>query len=168
METKYCRRCETEKSLNEFSKCKAYKDGKQIYCKACNKKQNDKYNAQNRDYFREYSKEYIAENKEHYKELMNKLHTSIPAGIYAIYHDDELIYVGSSNMPNRRRYSHFVNSINANNSSIARAMAKGMIKGDRLRFEMLELVDDRDMRFKKEMAYIRKLNPTLNKKGKSK
>lgn len=164
--TKVCKKCEKEKSLDEFSKCKAYKDGKQPYCKACNKKHNDKYNEKNREYFKEYTKQYIAENKEHYKELMIKLNTAIPAGIYAIYHDDELVYVGSSEMPNKRRYSHFVNSINANNSSIAKAMAKGILKGDKLRFEMLEFVDDRDMRFKKEMAYIRKLQPKLNKKGK--
>jgi len=163
---KYCKRCNETKPMEEFSNSKAYKDGKQTYCKACNKAHNDKYNAKNREYFKEYTKEYMSKNKEHYKELMKELWTAIPPGIYAIYHDDELIYVGSSEMPNRRRYSHFVNSINANNSSIARAMAKGILKGDKLRFEMLEFVDDKDMRYKKEMAYIRKLQPTLNKNSK--
>ena len=164
--TKVCKRCEKEKSLDEFSKCKAYKDNKQPYCKVCNKKHNDDYNAKHRDYFKEYSKEYIAENKDRYKELMDNLFNSIPAGIYAIYHDDELVYVGSSKLPRRRLYGHFTKSINANNSTIAKAMAKGILKGDKLRFEMLEYVDDKDMRLEKERAYIRKLQPTLNKNSK--
>lgn len=166
MNTKYCKRCEETKSLDEFSKSKAYKDGKQTYCKACNKAQNDKYNADNREYFKEYTKQYMAENKDRYKELMNNLYESIPAGIYAIYHDDELIYVGSSSMPRRRLYGHFVNSINANNSSIAKAMAHGVLNGDNLHYKMLEFVDDRDMRLEKERAYIRELQPKLNKNSK--
>jgi hypothetical protein len=166
METKLCKKCGETKSHDEFSNSKAYKDGKQLYCKACNKAHNDKYNADNREYFKEYTKYYMSKNKDRYKELMDTLFSSIPAGIYAIYHDDELVYVGSSSMPRRRLYGHFVNSINANNSSIARAMAKGILKGDKLRFEMLEYVDDRDTRLEKERSYIRKLQPKLNKNSK--
>jgi len=166
METKLCSKCGKVKSLDEFSKCKAYKDGKQLYCKACNKKTNDKYNEKNREYFKEYTKHYMSKNKDRYKELMNELFASIPAGIYAIYHDDELVYVGSSSMPRRRLYGHFVNSIKANNSSIAKAMAKGIIKGDNLRYEMLEFVEDKEQRLEKEKSYIKKLQPKLNKNHK--
>lgn len=38
METKKCSRCKEKKLIDEFQNCKAYKDGKQKYCKACRKK----------------------------------------------------------------------------------------------------------------------------------
>ena len=43
MNTKHCKRCDTEKSVSEFSKHKAKKDGLQASCKACVKGMNRAY-----------------------------------------------------------------------------------------------------------------------------
>lgn len=51
MNTKHCNQCNTTKEITEFSKCRANKDGLQWRCKSCNKKNNDKYRVENKEYW---------------------------------------------------------------------------------------------------------------------
>ena len=43
MNSKICTKCNENKDITAFSKCRSRRDGLQQYCKACNKKDNDGY-----------------------------------------------------------------------------------------------------------------------------
>lgn len=48
MKTKFCNRCKTEKSVNDFSKSNAKKDGLNHFCRECNKAYKKKHYEQNK------------------------------------------------------------------------------------------------------------------------
>lgn len=58
MKTKHCNRCDKDKPVNEFGKCKTYKDGLAVYCKECTRekvrlerlKYPERFKRNNRDY----------------------------------------------------------------------------------------------------------------------
>jgi hypothetical protein len=91
MSMKKCKKCNTEKSLNEFYNKKSETDGKHRYCKVCLKKENDQwyhenknirsnyyksYREQNKEYFNKYSNNHYHTKKELYREWnRNKYHT---------------------------------------------------------------------------------------------
>lgn len=73
---KKCNQCSIEKSLDNFSKSKATKDGFQFKCKTCESQNNkiarqknptSKYYNLNPQYYKDYSKKWIEENKEEWK-----------------------------------------------------------------------------------------------------
>lgn len=53
---KKCRRCDEEKTLDEFYKSRQTADGRQCYCKVCSKAGVKKYRADNPDKYSEYYK----------------------------------------------------------------------------------------------------------------
>ena len=163
---KTCNKCQEGKELNDFSKNKATKDGLQIICKSCNKAHNDGYNANHREYFKDYTKQYILEHKEHYKALMVELYNKLKSGVYGIYENDVLIYIGSSVTPSRRKYQHFSRCETVNNSAVAKAYVNGILKGNKLEFRMLYTIKNEVDRRNKEYELIKALQPIINTKGK--
>ena len=59
---KICQQCGKNKSIDEFSKRAASKDGLQPKCKACNKVQNDTYRLEHEDYW-DYKTGYFSDRK---------------------------------------------------------------------------------------------------------
>jgi hypothetical protein len=74
MEGKICTKCKQWKSINDFGKCKTFKDGLKYICKECEnekkrnwrkfKKENDKeWHEKEKEYKKNYDKEYYKKNK---------------------------------------------------------------------------------------------------------
>ena len=69
---KICKKCETEKSLCEFSNNKNNNDGKSLYCKECEKKRKEIYREKNRERLNEDARNWRRENPDRYKKTINK------------------------------------------------------------------------------------------------
>ena len=80
------------------------------------------------------------------------------AGVYAIYENDECIYIGESNKIKSRVTAHFSKHIKKNKSSwqspIPELLAKGKINRDDLSYDILEPEDDAKTRQSRESYYI--------------
>jgi predicted GIY-YIG superfamily endonuclease len=79
------------------------------------------------------------------------------AGVYAIYENDECIYIGESNKIRSRITAHFSKHIKTNNtwqSPIPELLAKGKINRDDLSYDILEPEDDVKIRQSRESHYI--------------
>lgn len=74
MGTKHCYKCDTTKALEEFAKAKRYKDGRQSWCRECQRAHHQAnrdialermraYRVANRDEIREQQKEYLRQNR---------------------------------------------------------------------------------------------------------
>lgn len=71
METKICRICGIEKTIDNFNKCSGRKCTR-TECKMCQNKFNKQYRKNNRNILNEKHKEYVKNNKEKYKEYAHK------------------------------------------------------------------------------------------------
>jgi hypothetical protein len=69
---KLCKKCNLEKKIENFSNNKNEKDGKSIYCKACEKERKKQYTEKNRDIINEKARNWRKENPEKYKESIKK------------------------------------------------------------------------------------------------
>ena len=78
------------------------------------------------------------------------------AGVYAIYENDECIYIGESNKIKSRVTAHFSKHINKKHwqSPIPELLAKGKINRDDLSYDILEPEDDTITRKLRETHYI--------------
>ena len=65
METKVCKKCGIEKSVDEFYTNRSH-------CKKCEKERHRKYRAENRDKLNERHRKYVAENRDKVNELVRK------------------------------------------------------------------------------------------------
>ena len=88
--SKCCNKCGVEKPLTEFSKCKNTKDGLQYKCKSCSTNDNKKWGKNNPKL-----------NKQSVKKWQNNT-----SGVYGIYDNDKVLYVGQSVGINGRFKSH--------------------------------------------------------------
>lgn len=69
---KYCKKCDTTKSLDMFSKSIRHKDGKLNVCKVCSNIDKTKWRQANMESHLAYNREYYLRNKErYYKNLRN-------------------------------------------------------------------------------------------------
>ena len=133
-----------------------------------------RYYYKNQDKFKQYYTDNIdhrlanmkrnyQDNKERYIDRQQELNSSINPGVYAIYEDNKLIYIGESDKPYRRRGEHF--SIAGKQggtkakSVIARALGNGELQLDKLRFKMLEFIDDKQLRLDRELALQQQYKP---------
>ena len=103
METKYCHKCDTERSVEEFSKSKLSKDGFQTQCKHCNKIANKRFRKARPEYQHKYyhtpsgRKAKLAAQKAYYD--------SRGGGIYVIVNKvDGSVYVGQTTQFMRREH----------------------------------------------------------------
>ena len=78
--TKRCSKCGLVKPVEEFSRCKKNKDGRQYRCKAC---KNAHY-AENREECKEQSRKYCEDNREKIKERNRKWRAANPDKIAAL------------------------------------------------------------------------------------
>ena len=91
-----------------------------------------------------------------------KYSKQINPGIYGVFYDCKLIYIGESCSPQQRQRQHFSETgkfggIN-NNSIISR---QGLDR-DKLRFKMLKFIDDTPTRKKQEAELIQRYRPLYN------
>jgi hypothetical protein len=84
METKICKKCELEKSLDKFGKSKRNKGGYKTHCKECVKKSDKIYTEKNKDKRKIYDK---LRNKRYYE--ANKLAMQKRSLVYAETHKEE-------------------------------------------------------------------------------
>ncbi len=75
---KVCNTCEESKSLDEFYKDKASKDGKMFRCKICNKQSANKWNKNNPERHIENTNKWQSNNSERIKENTNKWRSNNP------------------------------------------------------------------------------------------
>lgn len=157
------------------AKCKkAPKHKTSGMCKSCVKeynanrsKSNDKKHHE--EFLRNnpgYNQKHYQENKEYKNAVIEERYKSIPPGIYGVYYNDELVYIGESIKPYTRKVRHFTKFTNIEhahlNSNVAVAIYKGEISKDKLRFEMLEFIDDTPTRKKQEQVLIQRYRPLYN------
>ena len=149
MKTKVCPRCKTNKPATEYHKSSAQPNGLQSWCKECQKENNRK------------------KGNYHYQQLQ-KFWGSVSPGVYKIFDEvtGEVLYVGESIRPERRRGEHLYkrkDTEKAYKHSIINGMiSEGILDNTNLKFEVIEYVDDADKRKERETYWINKLNPTYN------
>ena len=86
------------------------------------------------------------------------------AGIYGIYIEDKLVYIGKSNYCLRRICEHMMGiaSKKPDKSNKYRVLDEAMKRGLFIRFDMLDYEDDANLRGYKEGVMIREHAPILN------
>lgn len=70
---KKCSKCNVEKELKEFNKCKKYKDGVLKYCKVCKNEVRRKNTALNKDIRNAWKRNYLKNNVEQRKKHLERL-----------------------------------------------------------------------------------------------
>ena len=159
---KQCIKCSVDLVLGENQTPSRMKRGYYI-CKSCFHEQNKKYlsKPKNKDKYNAYMRKYYKNNKTHLK-LVNKNIKSINPGIYGIYNGDELIYIGESKQPYDRMTKHFTRSKKYNYGPVSQLLTEGELQRDKLRFKMLEFIDDTSTRKQQEALLIQRYKPLYN------
>ena len=88
---------------------------------------------------------------------IQEYHNKDGAGVYAIYENDDIIYIGESNKIKSRVTAHFSKHLKTNNtwqSPIPELLAKGKINREDLSYDILEPEDDTITRKLRETHYI--------------
>ena len=86
------------------------------------------------------------------------------AGIYGIYIEDKLVYIGKSKFMLRRVCEHMgqISSKNAKKSNKYQVIDEAMKRGFKVRFDVIDYISDDEYRGKQEGVYIREYAPILN------
>lgn len=86
------------------------------------------------------------------------------AGIYCIYIENKLVYIGKSKFMLRRICEHMaqVASRNAKKSNKYQVIDEALGRGLKVRFDVIEYVSDDEERGYQEGVYIREYAPILN------
>ena len=109
----------------------------------------------------EYNRQYYKKHKEHLQSSFRERNVSIPAGVYFIRLDNEIIYIGSSSRPYSRYTTHF-SPCDTNYSPISIALAKGELKREELSFELYRENPNKEERYELEQQLIYKHKPKYN------
>jgi len=147
MNVKICTKCKKEKSLDEFNKAKRGKYGKSSKCKkCCNEYMTNRYfNQGGKDKVLAYHRN----NPDIVKKAINKYQKNFTPGVYRLWTEDG-DYIGESIKIERRLWNHKDwNTGSPVNKPI-------------LRYEILEVVEDEDLRKERERYYINLYKPVLN------
>lgn len=139
---KLCTRCNTTKSVFEFSKNISTKDGLQAYCKPCKYQIDTEYRHNNKDKINAYYRQYREEHSSHY--------------IYLIYKEEEIIYIGSCSSLHRL-YNH------CNGHSHIADKIKGIWTSIKY-IDIGEYLNSKLEREYIESLFIEEIEPNLNKK----
>ena len=89
-----CNSCNKTKPYTDFSKCRQRKTGHQGKCKACNKKDNDKFRSENKEYW-SYEYGYFADKKK-WKYISEYMAADKPIKVYKINLPNNKVYIGST------------------------------------------------------------------------
>ena len=107
MEKLKCNNCYETKLVTEFSKCRSRKTGYQGKCKSCNKKDNDKYRKENKNYW-SYEFGYFSDKKK-WKYISEYMAADKPIKVYRIDLPSGSHYIGSTKaLMNVRMTRHVV------------------------------------------------------------
>lgn len=145
---KVCVDCEIE--LNPGVNCylSMYKRGS-YKCKACKKKQSK---AEHKRYWE------IPSYRQKKADYIKEYHDLDGAGVYAIYENDECIYIGESHKIKSRVIGHFSKHIKRNEEyfqpPIPLDLKKGLIDREHLSYDILEPENDKLTRQTRETHYI--------------
>ena len=161
IKVKNCKICKQDKKLSEYYKANRGKTYNS-YCKECSKQISKQHRIDNSEHY----KQYYQDNKEQIYQHVNKNTHSIPPGIYGIYEQNDLLYIGESATPYRRMKYHFSNLKDLNQayklSPICYALSIDELQRENLSFKMLEYVDDDSARKQRETALIQRYQPRYN------
>ena len=162
MDTKQCKGCNKEKSVNEFHKDRQYVKS---YCKICDKERTKQWRQNNPTKVKIHKEAYREQNRKAVRKYLNK----VPAGIYYIYEEKELVYIGESGRPLDRLSNHFSLYSKEENaklkSPIAYALYKGELDKANLSYKMYKFIDDETERETEEDRLINKYKPKYNTLG---
>ena len=153
---KQCNQCGVDLILGENIPPSRWKRN-WYQCRPCNNLASRKLQPKKNAYMREYYKS----NKQHIK-LVNKNIHSINPGVYGVYNNGELIYIGQSKIPYDRMTKHFTKSKKYVYSSVSQALSNGELQRDNLVFKMLEFIDDAPTRQAQEALLIQRHRPLYN------
>lgn len=99
----------------------------------------------------------------------DKSKRKIKPGIYGIFSDCKLIYIGESKQPLSRSHNHFSRiglrggkKKTRTSSPVALALTSGELQRDNLVFKMLEYIDDTPTRKQREQRLIQRYKPKYN------
>ena len=150
---KTCTNCQETQDLSNFYKQKYGKFGHASVCKKCMTKkyrvQRTLYRTNNIEKQREYSKTYYYKNKDRLNQICKEFVKSLKPGVYFVKANNGT-YIGQSKAMLRRKWDHDRDS-------------NKLTPVDKvLEFKILEVVEDKDLRLKREQYWIDKLKPTLN------
>lgn len=160
---KQCRECSVNLVVGEnwTANSQKYWDYK---CKPCKKEYIDKYRNKpgRKEQEKINDKKTYEKNKHTIVAIKDKSKRRIKAGIYGIFSDCKLIYIGESKQPLSRSHNHFSISKKRNYGPVSYALSNGEIQRDKLRFKMLEFIDDTDTRKAQEQRLIQRYKPIYN------
>jgi len=172
-----CNICSVELILDDNWYASSKKSS--IYrCKKCFNNKTKKYYSENKEHLFKKMYEWKENNKEKHKaivkrynrktidkrkKLNNELYKSLGSGVYGFKYNDKWIYVGESVSLYRRWKTHLSAEKSKDRSPISKLIRTNVIDKSKLVFEVLESIDDKQKRFKRETYWIHKLNPSLNR-----
>ena len=174
IKVKNCKICKQDKKLSEYYKNKNGYMGYGSYCKTCTKQKYlqryfddpKKYKQRKKQYMKQWYQDNPNYMKQWYQDnpnYMEKFFNSIPPGIYGIYENTQLIYIGESVTPYRRIAIHFSNTTNPDHPSlIAQAIGNGKLQRENLSFKILDYIDDNNARRQRESVLIQRYRPKYN------
>lgn len=133
-------------------------------CKVCANDINKPYykEIKSKSDYKDKVKKYREKHKVSHLKNVIKLQQSIEAGIYGIFEDCKLVYIGQSVEPYTRMVNHFSSCATSQCSAIAPLIASGEIQRDNLRFKMLEFINDTSTRKAREKCLIQRYEPIYN------
>ena len=110
---------------------------KSYKCKVCKKKQSEK------EHVKGWALPSYRAKKSAY---IKKYHKKEPAGVYAIYENDDIVYIGQSKKPQQRVLGHFSKYINNNPNQfpnkMSAALKRGELNRENLSWDVLYYEDD--------------------------
>ena len=138
-------------------------------CILCQREYDREYVKNNLNTHKKHCKKWQLNNPDKYQKIYDDYKSKISAGIYGIFNDCKLIYIGQSHRPNNRRCDHFT-IIGAKGgkidykgkSNISIALTEGKLQRDNLVFKMLEFIDDKHTRKQREAVLIQRYKPLYN------
>ena len=156
---KPCKKCGKVKLISEYYSYKNTQGNKipLSNCKLCHKKSPPS------PHHNKIMLKYLRSNKG-IKTTKNRI-KQYDAGIYGVFYDCKLVYIGESVEPYRRKTYHFSHEGKRGgklHSKVATALANGELQRDRLRFKMFEFIDDTPTRKQREECLIQRYKPLYN------
>jgi len=164
METKICKDCNKELTLDRFHYSDKKKGILKSYCSDCCYKRAQEHIAKDPIAHFHYMKRYYRENPDRYPGNHKSKKTPPVAGVYLIeclLTDDK--YVGCSSNLRNRRYKHARNVGRGKQANLTKLIKE--YGWEAFSFDVLETCD-KEMIFERETHWIQELQPNLNKNKK--